>query len=296
MTRQLVFVHGRAQQGKNADLLKKEWIEAWKAGLAKNGLTLPIAEDMIRFPYYGDTLDQLVKGSTEDQAADVVIRGAESNNDEQAFMRSILREVQEMKGITDDLVRQVANPEATERGPMNWGWVQAILSTLDQHIPGASGASVALFTHDVYEYLKNPGIRDVIDSGIRKAFSPDIETVVVSHSLGTVVAYNVLRRDGDDAGWKIPTFITLGSPLAVKVIKQGLTPIRHPRCAPIWFNAMDERDVVALYPLDADHFGVNPSIENKTDVDNPTENRHGISGYLSDPVVAKRIYEALVSP
>lgn len=296
MTRQLVFVHGRAQQGKNADALKKEWIDAWKVGLAKTGLTLPIAEELIRFPYYGDTLNQLVNGATEDDAADVVIRGAESSGDEQAFIRSILRDVQEKQHISDNMVRCVANAEVAERGPLNWRWVQAILSALDQHVPGASGTSVALFTHDVYEYLKNPGVRDVIDSGVRKAFSLDVESVVVSHSLGTVVAYNVLRRDGDDAGWKIPTFITLGSPLAVKVIKQGLAPISHPRCAPIWFNAMDERDVVALYPLDANHFDVAPSIENKTDVDNPTENRHGISGYLSDPVVARHIYQALVAP
>jgi hypothetical protein len=296
MTRQLVFVHGRAQQGKNAGLLKQEWIEAWKSGLAKTGLTLPISEDLIRFPYYGDTLDQLVKGATEDEAPKVILKGAESNSEEQAFVRSILKEVQEKAHFDDEIVRRLAKPEMIEKGPLNWGWVQAILSTLDQHVPGASGASVALFTHDVYEYLKNQGIRDVIDSGIRKAFSSNVESVVVSHSLGTVVAYNVLRRDGDDACWKIPTFITLGSPLAVKVIKQGLAPIRHPRCAHIWFNAMDERDVVALYPLDADHFDVNPSIENKTDVDNPTENRHGISGYLGDPVVAKRIYDALVTP
>jgi hypothetical protein len=56
---------------------------------------------------------------------------------------------------------------------------------------------------------------------------------------------------------------------------------------------MDDRDVVSLYPLDPKHFLVDPPIENKTNVDNPTANRHGISGYLSDRVVAKRIYDAL---
>ena len=61
-----------------------------------------------------------------------------------------------------------------------------------------------------------------------------------------------------------------------------------------WFNAMDKRDVVALYPLDSVHFPINPVTENKTDVQNETENRHGISGYLNDKEVAKRIYEALV--
>ncbi len=34
--------------------------------------------------------------------------------------------------------------------------------------------------------------------------------------------------------------------------------------------------------------------KNKTDVDNPTQNRHGITGYLGDPEVARRIHEAVV--
>jgi hypothetical protein len=63
----------------------------------------------------------------------------------------------------------------------------------------------------------------------------------------------------------------------------------------VWFNALDHRDIVALYPLDADHFGVEPAIENKTDVENHTDNRHGISGYLDDEVVARRIFDALTA-
>ncbi len=294
--RQLVFIHGRSQQHKDSLALKQSWIDAWQKGLAASGLALPLADEDIRFPYYGDTLDQLVQGRPAAEAAQVIVRGTEESAEEQAFMRAILDEVQQKAGLTDDMVRAQANSEAIARGPQNWAWVQAILSALDSHVPGASGASVALFTKDVYQYLKNPGIRGPIDAGVRSAFTAGKDTVVVSHSLGTVVALNVLRTDGDALGWKVPLFVTLGSPLAVKVIKRSVAPIGHPACAAKWFNAMDERDVVSLYPLDADHFDVSPAIENKTDVNNDTENRHGISGYLSDPVVARRIHEALVAP
>jgi hypothetical protein len=58
---------------------------------------------------------------------------------------------------------------------------------------------------------------------------------------------------------------------------------------------MDERDVVSLYPLDKLYFDIDPEVENKTNVDNQTSNRHGISGYLSDKDVARRIHEALVA-
>ena len=62
MTRELVFVHGRAQENVDSVGLKKTWIEAWRQGLARSGLDLPIPEDHIHFPYDGDTLAQIVAG------------------------------------------------------------------------------------------------------------------------------------------------------------------------------------------------------------------------------------------
>ena len=70
-------------------------------------------------------------------------------------------------------------------------------------------------------------------------------------------------------------------------------PLRHTACAKTWFNAYGNRDVVALVALDTASFDVSPSIEKKADVDNFTDNRHGIAGYLSDPVVAAKIVEFL---
>ena len=110
-----------------------------------------------------------------------------------------------------------------------------------------------------------------------------------------MVAYNLLNKDPQAGEWEVPLFVTLGCPLGVNAIRKQVRPIAHPRCATAWFNAMDERDVVALYPLTKKRFDVNPAIENKKDVDNPTSNRHGISGYLGDAEVAARIHAALTS-
>jgi len=62
-----------------------------------------------------------------------------------------------------------------------------------------------------------------------------------------------------------------------------------------WYNAYDERGVVALNPLSKKYFDITPEIENKDDVRNHTDNRHGIEGYLDDKDVAREIYEALNS-
>ncbi len=285
MTRQLVFVHGRAQEFKDATKLKGEWVRAWREGLAKSGLDLPISEADIRFPYYGQTLYDLVEGDDEKDAAAVVVRSRRAPGEEQRFIAAVLEEARRESGVA---------AAGSRRGPLNWDWIQELMEALDTHLPGASGTSIALTTYDVYHYLRNPGVRDAIERGVRSALRADVETVVVGHSLGSVVAYSLLRRDGAALNLRVPLFVTVGSPLAVTEIKKSLWPIGHPSCVEKWFNAMDDRDVVSLYPLDGRRFPVHPPIENKTDVNNHTKNRHGIAGYLDDRVVARRIYEALV--
>lgn len=294
MNKQLVFVHGRSQENKDAVALKREWIDAFREGLSKSQLDIPIDETDIRFPYYGDTLYDLVSDTPGDEAAEVIVRGDGADDEQQRFIRAVLQEVKEAAQITDAQLEEITNRDVVERGPLNWEWLQGVLRAIDRYVPGGSGASIAIATNDVYQYLKNPAIQSIIDDGVRSAFTPGIETVVVGHSLGTVVSYNLLKREGEAEEWNIPSYITLGSPLGVTAIKKSLRPIKHPPCVEKWFNAMDERDVVALYPLTREHFDIDPEIENKRDVDNHTRNRHGISGYLNDKQVARRIYEALV--
>jgi hypothetical protein len=299
MSRQLVLVHGRAQEHKVATALKAEWLDALEEGLGKSGLKLPIAESDVRFPYYGDTLFDLVDGKSADEAAAVIVRGEAGDSEEERFTRAIMREIQAKTGITDAQLAEVAGQEVVDRGPLNWEWFQGFLKAVDRYVPYGSGNSIALFTHDVYQYLKNSAIRDTIDNGVSNAIARDVETVVVAHSLGTVVAYNLLRQQGDARGWNCALLVTLGSPLAIGEIRKtlrNLSPIRCPSCVKRWFNAMDERDVVALYPLDTACFPLDPAapaIENKRDVQNKTSNRHGIGGYLDDKEVARRIHDAL---
>lgn len=293
MPKKLVFLHGRAQEQKDAAALKQEWIASWKKGLDQAGLPMPIAETDIRFPYYGDTLDQLAAGTDVEEAAKVVIKGT-ADSAERDFIQDVLEEVRAKQGLDEDQVKQVVAAEALTKGPLNWDWVQGILKVIDRYVPLGSGAAVALATRDVYHYLTNPATKAAIENGVLAAMQPGEPTVFVSHSLGTVVAYNLLRREGAARNWQVPLFVTLGSPLAVKRIRQTLAPTKHPTCVQRWFNAFDERDVVSLYALQPPHFYVDPAITNKSDVDNHTRNRHGIDGYLSDPVVAKTVHDALL--
>jgi hypothetical protein len=117
----------------------------------------------------------------------------------------------------------------------------------------------------------------------------------VAHSLGSVVAYTLIKEEGRASGWNIPLLVTVGSPLSVNAIKKAVSPNEHPRVVGRWLNALDPSDTVALYPLDKKNFPIDPAVENILDVENSTENHHGISGYLDHKVVARRIHDALAA-
>jgi hypothetical protein len=294
--RQLVFVHGRAQQLKDAATLKQEWIQAWEKGLAKSGLSNPLQDADIRFPYYGDTLIQMVEGKSADEVVDIIVKGTAPAQAEQDLMREMIAEIAAHEGVAEIDIRAELDAAVIERGPANWGWVQGILSALDKVKP-LSKALVSLVTADVSKYLTQPAIRRRIDDGVRSAFLPGREAVFVSHSLGTVVAYSVLMsRTGPFPAVRVPTFVTLGSPLAINAVKSRLRPHTFPPQVGRWYNAMDPDDVVALYPLTKKHFNTGGTIENHQKVRNGTDNQHGISGYLDDEKVARVIHEALVAP
>ena len=292
MTR-LVFLHGRAQHDREPAKLKAEWVAGLRTGLAARGLDLPVSDDAIRFPYYGDTLRDLAAGSRT--CADVVVRGDEATGAEDDFLISVLDEIRACAGITDEQLDAAEHTFLRERGMVHQRWVRSVLAAVDAHVPYASGSSIALITRDVYRYLRNIGIRDRIEGGVRAALEAGVPTVLVGHSLGSVVGYNLLCREGEREGWQVPLFVTVGSPLAVGAIKRMIAPLRHPRCVGRWFNALDPRDLVALHPLDAMHFRVDPAVLNKINVDNRTENRHSIGGYLADADVASAIYSSLTS-
>ncbi len=295
MNRQLVLVHGRSQQHKDARQLKAAWLDALGTGLAKSGLELPIPEHDVRFPYYGDTLSDLVGGATPEEAAKVIVRGDGADAEQRRFVLDVMEEARLAAGITEDDLLAVGDPEVVDKGPLNWGWVRVVLKALDSKVDG--GAALALATNDVYQYLVDKTIKDEIDEGVAGAFTPGVETVVVGHSLGTVVAHTVLKERAEAEGWLVPAYVSVGSPLGISRIRREVVPPRWPAGLGAWLNAFDPRDVVALFPLDAAHFNVGDAgpITNKADVHNHTDNRHGISGYLDDAVVARTVYDALVA-
>jgi hypothetical protein len=286
----LIFIHGRAQEGKDPKVLQDLWQRTLEKGFDKAGLTWPPGV-RVEFPFYGDTLDDLVKKLNSPLVDDVIRRGAKQDTTEADFRGELLYEIAQGYGIKDADIQAKYSGDIQAKGPLNWEWVQAILKALDDTPVG--GPVLDLFTRDVYVYLTIGKVREKIDELVAP-FLTEGPCVVVGHSLGTVVGYNVLRNANPQV--EVRRYVTVGSPLGLKAIKQRLdTPLEMPRGTRHWYNAFDERDVVALHPLDGTNFPITPAIENKSNVDNHTDNRHGIVGYLNDADVARKIHEALSS-
>jgi hypothetical protein len=264
-------------------------LKALNRGAQKAGRSIPESLD-VAFPYYGDVLDKFAQEYDVPRSSDIQTRGNPADNEFLVFQADVAEALRERSGVTDAQVDAEYGENPKPKGPLNWEWVQAILRALDKYGGGISQAALELFTRDVFLYTTRQRVRDEIN-GLVAAVLTEQPTVVIGHSLGSVVAYNVLRTDARTL--RIPLFVTVGCPLGVRPIREQLQLLRFPSPVSVWLNAFDRRDVIALYPLDSVNFPVTPQIQNYPDIKNSTNNRHGIDGYLDDAKVAQSVLDGL---
>jgi hypothetical protein len=287
----ILMVHGMAQGGRKAEALEKLWVETLQEGFDAAGQPWP-ATLHVDFPYYGDTLDAFVAQARLPTPAGVVAKGPGQNLEFEKFMQSALGQMQEESAdISEQDVRSQMDPSASqEKGIQNWGWVQAIARVIDNHLTPASNFTIEAFLREVFLYVSRREVTDAINALVAAKLTNE-PTIVIGHSLGSVVAYNVIKaqRRATD----LRRFITVGSPLGLRAISSKLGVVENIARPADWYNAYDERDIVALNPLDGKWFPVRPKIVNNNRVANTTDNRHGIVGYLNDRDVAAQVAAAL---
>ncbi|MFF0532874.1 hypothetical protein ACFYT3_31430 [Nocardia amikacinitolerans] len=279
----LILVHGRSQQGKDPDVLRDEWINALKVGFDRAGVRVPLPTAGIA--YYGDLLAGLVDRAEEGLPEGLSTRGPDTGPPHYAVtQRDILADLMEGAGITTAQVAAELG-KVHARDPQNWGWVLAAARALSR-IPGLDSTVIDTFLRDVSLYVTNAAVQRAVDQVVIDEVD-ETPFVLIAHSLGTVVSYNVLRSANRGL---CRGLITLGSPLGIPAIRTRLrAPLTYPHQVDGWFNAFDRADIVALRPLDRTYFPTQPPIENYDQVANFTNNRHGIAGYLADPTVAAKI-------
>ena len=149
--------------------------------------------------------------------------------------------------------------------------------------------TAAYFFDPVQKKAMQDRLIDVLDQ------HADKPVVLIAHSQGTIIAYDVLRklngRTPSGHKLRIPLLVTLGSPLGIDEVQRKLTqPLQVPSGVAAWANFADLLDPVALDKSLAGEFRGDVSIRDSL-IRNPVfGNPHSAVGYLSTSPVHSAVF------
>lgn len=288
----MILVHGISQEGKSEQQIHDEWLGPLRATFTRFGNDPLGRLTRIDAAFYGDLLDE---NSSPWLKSEVLAMGAEEADDE--FDEFAVQAFEEMALVIGVTKEQIEAEAAETTVPMGKGphkkWMKAIARAVETVSPFKG--TIALRTlGQAHAYIRNQHVHNLVNGKVRPLFENDEPTIVVSHSLGTIVSYALLREFArNKRPRQIPLWLTLGSPLGIDAVRKGFTKPRvRPANVARWVNGADPEDFVALRPaLAAKDYG--PDVENISDIENGWENPHNITAYLGDDRIAKAISDAI---
>jgi len=258
---EIVLIHGIAQEQETADSLESRWIPALAGGIRTAGHA-DLADKIwpvdrshgieVRMAAFGDLfLAEGAMGSGEDLedlnpeqlsvaeelAAEWLQRAAtrESHPDHETAVRELgyLNSDHEVMGLKEDIGRSIIHAAAR----LPWFALGAV---------AVAERSVMKSLSQVTKYMTDSSLRKQIHERVRPHVGPETR-VIIGHSLGSVVAYDIATRMGE----ALPLLLTLGSPLGLRnVIYDRLDPQppTYPAMVRRWVNVADLNDLIAAEP------------------------------------------------
>jgi hypothetical protein len=153
------------------------------------------------------------------------------------------------------------------------------------------------FVHDTAAYFFDTAQRREMQQRLIDVLNrhPDEPIILVAHSQGTLIAYDVLRKlAGKTASGKalrVALFVTLGSPLGIDEVQSRIAhPLVVPEGVQSWSNFADLMDPVALDKGLKDEFKGKISISDTWVHNSVGFNPHAALGYLATSQVQSKIY------
>lgn len=256
----IVGIHGVGWHDSSRD----EMLESWRAHLAR-GL-----KDVRSSRHADFTLEAAFYGSRYNVApgrkGDVPERDLT-----EGFEVDFLTELSAALGDAD----QLADRKAYLPGSVQW-LLRRLEST--SFFVGAGQYALIRFIKQVGRYFADPELRMGAQEEFLKAVGDGAE-VVVAHSLGSVIAYDVLR---EEPSVRVNTLVTVGSPLGLRVIRErlGIAPDAPGQCPAgvrRWVNVAAEEDAVATVKTLGDHYA---NVEDKQ-IRNSRLKAHAAVRYLA---------------
>lgn len=297
----VTFIHGIANKPPAKDLLA-----IWRRALADAAGPLPLGDLGVTssLVYWADLMYEKPdedlsahEGVLENTPAAVDGSGGDAppqprNPEEAEFIRRLraqmvtLSDAELESGATPAVPAQLQG--ALERVPLPW--------FLKKQIMNAFLRDVHHYLFDV-EYAPGNGAPVRIQQTIRKRFvdavcNPTITRphIVVSHSMGTVIAYDCLKRVA--ACTAVDGLITIGSPLGLDEVQDKLHPewsrangFPRERVATDWVNLFDRLDPVCGFDpaLANDYREAGTAKVEDIVVENNGAWRHSATKYLRQP-------------
>ncbi|WP_225878632.1 trypsin-like serine peptidase [Spongiactinospora rosea] len=286
--RRLVFLHGRGQLTQDPARLRRYWAAGLNGGLTRAGLATVAPED-VWFPYYAPRLAEAMRAKESrpppawEATGDAVAAGAPGSTAARSLYGELIVEASARAGMPPGGPAGAEGLADTVRAGLSW---LANTTGLDRLV-------IAGIFGDVAAYLDDRRIREAVLECVLQAMPQDGRLVLVSHSLGTVVAMDLLTRLGPDAG--VELLVTAGSPLGMDAVYRRLLaggPGRPDRVAR-WVNTWCPLDPVAIACPLRDHWA---GVAAEIPVANPASRAHDIEEYLAHPEVAEAIGTSLAAP
>ncbi|SEM35145.1 hypothetical protein [Nonomuraea pusilla] len=176
-----------------------------------------------------------------------------------AFYAHHLREGQQTGGPRT----RAAAEEATQRVLVEWarnlgvgehvtGALKSFTGWLLGRLDARSAAFAELFAPEVAVYLTDQARRERARQAVADTIRRREPSVVVAHSLGSVVTYEALWANPE---LRVDLLVTLGSPLGMRnVVFERLLPApvdgrgERPKGVARWVNIADKDDIAAIPP------------------------------------------------
>ena len=302
MAKKLFLIHGRSFKPAQCPL-KLLWLEALRHGLQRDH---QLGNDLDKlskeFVYFGDLSNTFLAHRRQDYDEGTDLRRRKKTLNAlkkyptaKAFNRSTYRRNSPLsRGVSEALLDAFATPA-------HWLGLADDLASL-------RAPDLVHYWNEETEFGSN--VRWRLAEPLAAAFKNREDIILIGHSLGTLIAYDVLWKFSylgeyqylrGDNPHKLSHFVTLGSPLGNPTVQEHLKggrlkgARRYPTNIGTWSNVAAEDDYVCHDETIADEFqGMNGTvikdypIYNLAVKDGKAHQHHG-TGYLIHPVVAKLV-------